>query len=244
MGIHVTVWNEYYHERFSTKVEAVYPEGIHKAIAGFLSKEPDITVSTATLEEPEHGLMKEVLENTDVLVWWGHVKHSAVSDEVALRVVDRVNKGMGLIVLHSAHLSKPFKMLMGTTCTLRWHEVGEKERIWTVEPCHPVTQGLPTYFEIPNEEMYGERFDIPVPDSLVFLGWFQSGELFRSGCCFQRGYGKIFYFQPGHETYPVYYNANVQKIIINAVRWAKADLDRPIISCQETACLEPVHEQS
>ena len=240
MSLRVTVWNEYYHEKHSDKAKAIYPKGIHQAIAAFLSKEPDITVITATLEEPEHGLTQEVLDRTDVLVWWGHVKHSDVSDEVAHRVVNMVNRGMGLIVLHSAHLSKPFKMLMGTTCTLRWHEVGEKERVWTVEPGHPVAKGLPPYFEIPHEEMYGERFDIPVPDNLVFLGWFKSGEVFRSGCCFTRGYGRVFYFQPGHETYPVYVNANVQKVIVNAVRWAYSEYKRNAIICEAADCLEPV----
>ena len=175
---------------------------------------------TATLDEPEHGLTAEVLADTDVLTWWGHMAHGEVKDEIVSRVHQRVLDGMGLIVLHSAHFSKIFKKLMGTSCDLKWREIGEKERIWVVEPGHPIAAGLGEYFEIPHTEMYGERFDIPAPDTLVFISWYQGGEVFRSGCCFHRGKGKIFYFRPGHETFPIYYQPEVLRVITNAVRWA------------------------
>ncbi|NPV08350.1 MAG: trehalose utilization protein ThuA [Anaerolineae bacterium] len=219
--IRVTVWNEYRHEKISDEIAAIYPEGIHGAIAAYLRGLPGVEVRTATLDEPEHGLTEQVLSQTDVLTWWGHMAHGEVSEEIVDRVQRRVVlEGMGLICLHSAHFSKPFKRLMGTTCNLRWREIGEKERIWVVEQGHPIAEGLGEYFEIPHTEMYGERFDIPAPDTLVFISWFQGGEVFRSGCCYHRGRGKVFYFRPGHETLPIYHQKEVLQVIGNAVRWA------------------------
>lgn len=212
----VTVWNEYRHEKENEVVENIYPEGIHAQIASFLEGHE---VTTATLDEPEHGLTDEVLNDTDVLVWWGHKAHDEVSDEIAEKVQQRVWDGMGLVVLHSAHFSKPFKLLMGTSCDLKWREAQEKERLWVVDPTHPIVEGLGEYFELPQEEMYGEHFDIPVPDELIMLSWFEGGEVFRSACTFKRGNGKIFYFRPGHETHPTYYDANVQTVIRNGVDW-------------------------
>ena len=221
--IRITVWNETRHEKKNPEVAKIYPNGMHGAIAEYLRTQSDFQVHTATLDEPEHGLTEEVLSHTDVLTWWGHGAHKEVSDEV----VDRVHKrivldGMGLIVLHSGHFSKIFKKLMGTTCNLKWRVIGEgeKERIWVVDPSHPIAEGLNDYFEVEHTEMYGEHFDIPQPDNLVFVSWFAGGEVFRSGCCFQRGRGKIFYFRPGHETYPIFYQPEVRKVIGNAVRWA------------------------
>lgn len=216
----VTVWNEYRHEKSDAAVAEVYPNGIHEAIARHLRTE-GLTVRTATLDEPEHGLTNEVLAQTDVLLWWGHMAHQEVQDEVVDRVHRRIlEDGMGLIVLHSAHFSKIFKRLMGTSCNLKWREAREKERIWVVEPAHPIADGLGEYFEIPQAEMYGEHFDIPAPDTLVFVSWFQGGEVFRSGCCYHRGRGKVFYFRPGHETYPIFYQPEVLRVIANGVRWA------------------------
>lgn len=218
--IRVTVWSEYRHERNPGKPQEVYPNGMHNAIANYLKKQPGLEVGTATLDEPEHGLTEDVLARTDVLTWWGHMAHGEVKDEIVDRVQQRVLEGMGLIVLHSGHYSKIFRRLMGTGCDLKWREIAEKERIWIIEPSHPIADGLPEYFEIPHEEMYGERFDIPQPDELVMIGWFAGGEAFRSGCCWHRGRGKVFYFQPGHETYPVYYQEEVLKVIHNGVKWA------------------------
>ena len=219
-SIRVTVWSEYRHEKRSERVAQVYPEGIHGAIAAGLNELEGIEARTATLDEPEHGLTDEVLANTDVLTWWGHMAHREVSDDVVERVHKRVLDGMGLLVLHSAHFSKIFKRLMGTTCDLKWREADEKERIWVVSPGHPIVEGIGEYIEIEREEMYGEHFDIPEPETLVFVSWFPGGEIFRSGCCYQRGAGKIFYFRPGHESYPTYFHPDVRKVIGNAVRWA------------------------
>lgn len=218
--IRVTVWNEFRHEKSDPAVAAIYPKGIHGAIAAALSVEPEMTVRTATLDDPAHGLTDDALASTDVLTWWGHMAHDQVRDEVAEKVQKRVHEGMGLIVLHSGHMSKPFVRLMGTSCLLRWREAGEKERLWVVEPGHPIVDGLGPYFEIPHEEMYGERFDVPAPESTVFISWFVGGNVFRSGCCFTRGKGRIFYFRPGHETFPTYHQSEVQLVIRNAVRWA------------------------
>ena len=218
--IRVTVWNEYRHEQSNEEIRKVYPEGIHSQIAKFLGEETDFEARTATLDEPECGLTQDVIDNTDVLLWWGHKAHNDVPDEIAQRVQEAVLKGMGFIVLHSGHHSKPFKRLMGTSCNLCWREDGDLERVWVVDPGHPITQGLGKYFEIEHEEMYGEPFGIPEPQKVVLMGWYEGGEVFRSGCCYVRENGKIFYFQPGHESYPTFYNKDVQKVIKNAIRWA------------------------
>lgn len=215
----VTVWNEFKHEKANPKVAQIYPEGIHNAIAAQLTDFGFVT-RTATLEEKEHGLTQDVLSSTDVLIWWGHMAHDQVSDEIVERVHARVLEGMGLIVLHSGHYSKIFKKLLGTTCALKWREADEKERLWVLNPAHPIAAGIGEYIELPQEEMYGEHFDIPAPDELVFVSWFAGGEVFRSGCTFTRGQGKIFYFRPGHETYPTYYNKDIIRVIANAVKWA------------------------
>lgn len=216
----VTIWNEYQHERTNPKVAEIYPDGIHGTIAQQL-RATGLTVHTTTLDEPEHGLTGEILSQTDVLIWWGHRAHHQVNDEIVERVQQRVlQEGMGLIVLHSGHMSKIFRRLMGTSCRLKWRVKAEKERLWVVEPGHPIAAGLGESFEITQAEMYGEHFDIPAPDTLVLISWFQGGELFRSGCCFHRGRGKIFYFRPGHETYPIFHQEEVMQVITNAVHWA------------------------
>lgn len=223
----LTVWNEYRHEHENPKVAAVYPQGIHRAIADGLTAHGFEGVKTATLDQPEHGLTQDVLDSTDVLVWWGHKAHAAVSDEVVERVLARVLDGMGLIVLHSGHFSKVFKRLMGTGCDLKWREATDKERLWVVSPAHPIAQGVGEYIELPAEEMYGEHFDIPAPDELIFVSWFSGGEVFRSGCTFTRGSGKIFYFRPGHETYPTYFHDGIRQVIANAARWAMPTASAP-----------------
>jgi trehalose utilization protein len=221
--IRVTVWNEFLHEQNNPAVAAVYPQGIHATIAEALLEQlgGEVRVRTATLDEPEHGLNAAVLAETDVLVWWGHMAHDRVADAVVDRVQQRVLEGMGLVVLHSGHGSKIFRRLMGTGCMLRWREAAERERLWIVCPSHPIVAGLEgECFELEHSEMYGEYFDIPAPDELVFVSWFEGGEVFRSGCTFHRGKGKIFYFAPGHETFPIYRQPQVRRVLGNAVRWA------------------------
>jgi trehalose utilization protein len=215
----VTVWGEFRQERSDPPVGAIYPDGIHAAIAAGL-REAGHEVATATLDEPEHGLTDAVLAATDVLTWWGHVAHDEVSDAVVDRVQARVLDGMGLIVLHSGHHSRVFRRLMGTTANLHWREAGERERVWVVDRSHPIADGLGESFVLDEEEMYGEPFDVPPPDELVLISWFQGGEVFRSGCCWRRGRGRIFYFRPGHETHPTYHQPIVRRVIANAVAWA------------------------
>lgn len=217
--IRVLVWNEFYHEQFKPHIQEVYPEGIHRAIADFLGREEDIVVRTATLYDEHCGITKEILDETDVLLWWGHAKHGDVPDEVAGLVQDAVLSGMGAIFLHSAHYSKPFRRLMGTPCHLCWRESGDSETLWVIDPAHPITRGIDRYFTLPAEETYGEPFFIPNPDKVLLIGNYSGGEVFRSGCLFERGSGKIFYFQPGHETFPTYRDPNVQTVITNAVRF-------------------------
>ncbi|MBE2213356.1 MAG: ThuA domain-containing protein [Opitutaceae bacterium] len=228
----IVVWGENVHEHRNPKVGAIYPEGMHEAIAaGLRASGAGLEVSTATLQQPEHGLTTARLAATDVLVWWGHMAHGEVAEAIVDRVQARVLEGMGLIVLHSGHYSKIFKRLMGTTCSLTWREADERERLWVCNPGHPIAQGIDRCFELPAEEMYGEPFGIPAPDEQVFISWFEGGEVFRSGCCWHRGNGRIFYFRPGHETYPTYHDANVRRVIANAVRWAAPQGARWVDSC-------------
>jgi len=220
-GLRVTVWNEGVHDKRDRKVMDIYPEGMGKAIAGYLAEQPGIaSVRVAELGDKGQGLTDTILAKTDVMTWWGHCAHDQVTDENAAKVKQRVLEGMGLVVLHSGHFSKVFKSLMGTGCDLKWREIGEKERLWVVDPAHPIAEGLSEYFELPHTEMYGEHFDIPQPDQLVFISWFEGGEVFRSGCCWHRGLGKVFYFRPGHETLPIYHNETVLRVIYNGIRWA------------------------
>lgn len=235
----VLVWGEFRHEKKNPKVAAIYPDGMHETIASFLREEPDFSVETAFLDQASHGLTVDRLDQTDVLVWWGHMAHGEVSDEVVLEVKRRVLEGMGLIVLHSGHYSKVFKALMGTTCSLKWRESTDKERVWNIAQHHPITRGLGEYFEIPQEEMYGEPFGIPEPDELIFISWFTGGEVFRSGATWRRGNGKVFYFRPGHETYPTYHQPEVRRVIANAVRWVRAEVCIPDV-CPNSPPLEPL----
>jgi trehalose utilization protein len=220
--VRVTVWGENVHERTEPAVRAIYPEGMHGAIAAGLAHVlgDEVAVRTATLDQPEHGLTSAVLAETDVLTWWGHIAHDDVADPVVARVHDAVLGGMGLLALHSAHYSKPFRRLLGTSCSLRWRNDGERELVWTVAPGHPLAAGVPHPIAIEAQEMYGEHFDIPAPDELVFVSSFAGGEVFRSGCCFTRGAGRIFYFSPGDQEYPVYHHPDIQRVLANAVLWA------------------------
>jgi trehalose utilization protein len=229
MSIRVTVWHEYRHEKENAKVAEVYPKGIHEAIASHLRNSKDLSVKTATLDEPEHGLTQATLESTDVLTWWGHKAHDDVDDAIVERVCARVLDGMGLIVLHSGHLSKPFRRLMGTSGALKWRESNDREILWVTSPGHPILEGIDDHIILEAEEMYGEHFDVPEPEQTLLISSFTGGEVFRSGMTWTRGRGRIFYFRPGHETYPTYYNPQVLKVIENAVRWAARSAQKPAL---------------
>jgi trehalose utilization protein len=271
--LRVTIWNENVHERKNPIVAKIYPTGIHGCIADALKidngvagvadagSEPDrrsrstptafgavttLQMRTATLDQRDHGLGEKILDQTDVLIWWGHAAHGRVKDAIVDRVLKRVWEGMGFVALHSSHYSKIFKRLMGTSCSLTWREAGEKERVWVCNPAHPIARGINRYFEIENTEMYGEPFAIPSPDEIVFISWYEGGDVFRSGCTWKRGNGKIFYFAPGHEMYPIYFNPIVQRVLRNAVRWAAPDSGKWIDSCPQIpiseAC-EPLEQR-
>ena len=228
--ITVTIWNEFRHEKAAGPVgdliRSYYPDGMHRTLAKNLAAD-DLEFHAVCLDDPDQGLPDELLNKTDVLVWWGHAAHDEVADDLVERIQKRVFAGMGLIALHSSHFSKIFRNLMGTDCRLRWREAGEKERIWIVSPGHPIAQAVPESFVIPNHEMYGEPFDIPQDGKVIFMSWFEGGNVFRSGVTFERGLGKIFYFSPGHETFPIYHDPNVLKVIGNAIRWAAPSVILP-----------------
>ncbi|MBE6597241.1 MAG: trehalose utilization protein ThuA [Ruminococcaceae bacterium] len=226
--IRVLVWNEFYHEQNKEHVREIYPDGIHGEIAKFLGADEEITVRTATLDDENCGITKEILDETDVLIWWGHVRHKLVPDEVAYLVRDAVLEGMGAIFLHSAHHSKPFRYLLGTSCNLTWRESGDSEILWVTEPSHPITRDIDRFFTLEHEETYGEPFVIPTPDKLLLISSFSGGEVFRSGCLYERGNGKIFYFQPGHETFPTFKVPEVQSVIKNAVHFVAPSFRREI----------------
>ena len=228
--IRVTIFNEFYHEKRKEKVQAIYPDGMHMTLKRALECD-DISVKTVTLDDEDCGLDEETLKNTDVLIWWGHAKHADVPDEVAIRVQKEVLKGMGMIFLHSGHHSKPFKLLMGTSCNLNWRNDNDYELVWVCNPAHPIAQGIGRFIKLDGEETYCEPFGIPEPDELVFIGSYENGEVFRSGCCYRRENGKIFYFQPGHETHPTFKNPDIIRVIKNAIYWAN-----PIYRVDELVC--------
>ena len=254
--IRITVYNEFVQEQLKTKkfdfqkdwgeesvrwgaeraeeIARAHEGGaIHDTLKKIFEECEDLKVChTATLETQEEGLSEEVLRDTDVLVWWAHIAHDQVSDEIARRVRDHVQKGMGVIFLHSAHMCKPMAELLGTSCTLRWRE-GDSERLWCCNPTHPIAKGVPECIFLEEEEMYGEYFDIPKPDELVFIGGFGGGEVFRSGCVWNRGYGKVFYFQPGHETYRSYFQPDIRRILQNAAHYTA----NPEMRLEKLECL-------
>ena len=220
--VRVTIWNENRHEQSNEHVQKLYPKGIHGAIADLLAQDEAIVTQTATLDEPEHGLSEEVLDNTDVL--FGGV--IAPTGKFKMKLSTESNSAYSAVwdwwCCHSGHYAKIFKRLMGTNCSFKWREEAERERLWNVAPGHPLTQGIGEQIVLENAEMYGERFDIPEPDESIFISWFEGGEVFRSGCVWRRGHGTIFYFRPGHETYPIYYNQEIGQVLRNAAHYCQA----------------------
>ncbi|MDY3304381.1 MAG: ThuA domain-containing protein [Clostridia bacterium] len=233
--INVLICNEFYHEQTEENVKKIYPNGIHGAISDFLGCD-DIKVTTVTEYDenlnlvPDYGITDEMLKETDVIMWWGHMRHGEVSDELVEKIHNQILCGMGAIFLHSAHHSKLFKKLQGTTCNLCWREEA-RERLWNIVPAHPIMRGIGDYFDIEKEEMYGERFEIPKPDELLMIGTYNTGEVFRSACTWQKLNGRVFYLQPGHESNPIYYIPEIQTIIRNAVRWAAPDYRAEELTC-------------
>ena len=230
--MNITVWCENYRQMREGEVKEAYPLGMGETIAAFLEKAGNKT--TVVLQnEGDDGATRtdEILRSTDVLFWWGHCGHDRVEDALVDRIQKRVLEGMGLVVLHSGHYSKIFRRMLGTHCSLRWREVGEKERVWVVDRDHPIAQGVPDSFVVPHTEMYGEPFGIPPEAHVVFMSWYEGGNVFRSGVTFRRGQGRIFYFSPGHETFPIYRQPEVLKVLGNAARWAAQTLPNAKTNC-------------
>lgn len=214
--IRVLCWSE------RTEPERVYPEGINGAVARALQAAGGFETKVSKLEDTEQGLSEELLGWADVLTWFGHGRHRLVDDANVERIVHQVKqRGLGFIPLHSSHYSKPFKAVLDHTGDLGgWREDGRPSVVYVAQPDHPIAHGLDRPFVVPQEEMYCEPFGIKPPDELVFISSFAQGEVFRSGCCWRAGNGRVFYFQPGHETYPVYFQAEVKTVLVNAARWA------------------------
>src|SRR5258706_3233299 len=108
MAIRVLIWNEGRHEKLNPKVAEIYPNGMQGAIAAHLKKFPEFTVSTSSLDDPEQGCSEKGINDTDVLLWWGHMYHDDVADAAVERVQHRVLAGLGAIVLLSGHFSQNF----------------------------------------------------------------------------------------------------------------------------------------
>ncbi len=234
--LRVTVWDEN-----KPHIEEYYPAGIRGAVADAI-KGDGVEVTIAHLDEPDQGISEDLLENTDVLVWWGHARHGEVDDELAAKIKQRVHHGgMGLVVLHSGHYSKPFRATLDCTGHLKggWRESDDTEEITVCAPWHPIAEGV-SNFTLEAEEMYGGPFGTPPVEVLIFQSFFpKGGEVFPCGAVWTvgdgvdldftsgpgngvgqgKGIGRVFYFRPGHETYPTYFHSEVKTIIRNGVLW-------------------------
>jgi trehalose utilization protein len=216
----VVVWSE-----ATAPLDKVYPNDVNVAIADGLKPLSGWEVITANLDQPDQGLSNELLNQTDVLIWWGHKRHDEVKDDLVQRIVRRVKEeGMGFIAVHSAHFAKPYRKLMGTACSWREYKAdGTSAKVIVKAPNHPIAKGVKD-FNLPRIERYGEPFAVPEPEAVVFDGVYTKPdgqtEPGRIGLCWTVGKGKVFYFTPGHETYDDFYREDVRLIFRNAVQWA------------------------
>jgi trehalose utilization protein len=214
----IVVWSE------GSAPKDVYPNDINAAVAEGLKSLRGWDVAAASLKDPDQGFPGDTLAKTDVLIWWGHVHHGAVKDALIEQIVGRVkNDGMGFIALHSSHYSKALRKLLGTDCGFAAYVADGSGLDVTVKAKdHPIARGIDN-FSLAHTERYSEPFQIPEPETVVFDGVYKrpdgSTEASRQGLVWTVGKGKVFYFQPGHETYPHFFDKNVRKILRNAVRW-------------------------
>lgn len=217
-SIHAAVWSE------ETAPQDVYPNDVNSTIAEHLNEHADIVAKAVSIDHAEQGVSTELLDWCDVLLWWGHLRHDDVSDTTVDRVERYVReRGVGYIGLHSGHYARPFKRLIGTSGDLgSVRDEGETEQIEVVSPSHPIAAGI-NDFSLPQVEMFGEPYDIPEPDDVIFESNFANGGEFRSGVTFTFGAGRGFYFRPGHEEYRIYHDLTVRTILANATRWAASD---------------------
>jgi len=210
------VWSEF------TEPKDVYPKGIHGDIAEYLNASGNVEAKVVQLSDPDQGVSQAMLDWADVLLWWGHQKHRDVTDETVQRIVKSVKEGgMGYFAMHSAHYSRGLIAILGTPCGLGSVGDGGAESISVVMPDHPIAKGV-SDFVVPRTEYFGEPFGVPEPEAVVFKSTFEKGDniWFRSGCCWTVGKGRVFYFRPGHETYPIMRQPEVQKVIYNATLWS------------------------
>lgn len=200
-----------------------YPEGMPAAIADAVRGIPEAQVEIASIDDADQGVPDERLRQADVLLWWSHMRHEDLLSATVDRVVSAVEHGLGLVALHSAISSPVFRRLVGTTGGFGGWRHGDREVLWTVDPSHPICRGVEFPVVMPQQEMYSEPANLPTPDELVFISSFSGGEVFRSGITYRRGVGRIFYFSPGHEEYPVFLHPGVRGILANATSWAARD---------------------
>lgn len=281
--IRVLVWDEQ-----QPAQKQAYANFLGNAIAAHLEKQPGLRVISANLQQPEQGLPRDLLDNTDVLIWWGHVRHQEIPLEKAQAIVERIEAGqLSLVALHSAHWARPFVEAMNARTradarrrfpdppngppvkfeyipyaggfvptreslltpayyamrsfngqlTVRvdlpncvfpaYRGDGQPSQTRVLLPEHPLAKNIPREFTIPQTEMYDEPFHVPEPDEVVFEETWKAGERFRSGCVWKLGAGRVFYYRPGHETYPVYRQEIPLQILTNAVNWLGSQLPRP-----------------
>jgi trehalose utilization protein len=269
--LRILVWDER-----QPKQKEAYGDGfLGGTIADFLGKQAGVTVKSVALDSPAQGLDPATLDATDVIVWWGHLRHGEVTVGHTEEIVTRVREGrLGLVPLHSAHWSRPFVRLMqeraksdalaklpeAERATAKWEFLnqspfgtvvkagapltpsvakeggiykltlpqcvfpsyrpdGAPGRMTTLLPQHPIAAGLPVKWDVAQTEMYSEPFHVPEPDAVVFEEKWDKGEHFRSGCAWQVEKGRVFYFRPGHESYPVFQQIECLQVVLNAARW-------------------------
>ena len=213
--IRVRIWCE------GTAPKSVYPRDIDGALGDFLGKRKDLVVSRARLDDADVGLSDGALDATDALIWWGRLRHADLPDSRARAIAARVRAGkLGFIALHASCLSKPFVELMGGPCELGgFREDGRPERVEIKDRDHPIARGVAP-FTIPRTSMFAEPFKVPKPDSIVMMSTFDRGETFRSGMTWTVQKGRVAYFRPGHDGFPVFFHPSVRQVIANSVAWS------------------------
>jgi trehalose utilization protein len=213
--LRVRVWCE------GTAPRAVYPNDVDGAVADHLAKSPGVDVRRARLADPSAGLADEALDATDVLIWWGHLRHDEVPGARAEAVVKRVRAGkLGLIALHSSCASKPFKALMGMSCEPGgWREDGRPEHVKVVAPDHPIARGV-VPFTIPRSDMFAEPFEVPNPEAVVLVSSWDRGESVRSGLTWTIDKGRVVFLRTGHDAFPVLFHPSVRQVLANSTLWA------------------------
>lgn len=212
--VRVRIWCE------GTAPRSVYPDDIDGALADVLGRQAGLVVSRGRLTDLQAGLSDQVLDASDALVWWGHLRHDAVPDDRALAVVKRVREGrLGFVALYAACGSKPFRQMMSMPCEPgSWREDGRPEFVSIKAPDHPIARGIAP-FTISKTDMFSEPFAVPEPETVVFVSSWQKGETLRSGLTWTIGKGRVAYLRTGPDNYPVLFHPSIRQAIANSVRW-------------------------